>query len=367
MDFFVQKDKRITVFYLISTLRRCGATAVLYNTVAGLDKAIRPVVITIAPEDADSMRSAFEDILGCKVIQIGSRGWYSVPGIVYRLLRMSRKEEFAVVHAHGLRPDFIAAILSFFNVRSVSTIHSNFFLDYPFKYGPLIGEILSFAHSIFVSLIGSPVAVSTSLEQVFRSQGLQKVRCILNGIDLNRFLGFRRVDEQKRNAVAFGRIVNLKRFDVISKAFQEATKGSKEQLHIYGEGPMLDALKDLALENVVFFGNEKNIERVLPQYKVFISASETEALPNAVVEALCSGAKVILSDIPPHREIHRIAGEKCPIYFFPVNDVDALRTLIKRALDEPQKSCPVSDLDYFSSARMSKEYSDLYKSLFEED
>ncbi len=61
---------------------------------------------------------------------------------------------------------------------------------------------------------------------------------------------------------------------------------------------------------------------VLPTASCLVNPSESEGLPNAVLEALAVGVPVVLSDIPIHREIAAAVGMEN--FLFPVGDSKAL-------------------------------------------
>lgn len=85
------------------------------------------------------------------------------------------------------------------------------------------------------------------------------------------------------------------------------------ELRIAGHGPERPHLEALARElgvedRVRFLGrlDEAEVVKALREADLFVNPSEGEGLPNAVLEAMATGLPVVLSDIPPHREL--IAG-----------------------------------------------------------
>jgi glycosyltransferase involved in cell wall biosynthesis len=82
------------------------------------------------------------------------------------------------------------------------------------------------------------------------------------------------------------------------------------QLVVIGEGSQREELEKLAVElgladRVRFLGvvGSDELNRWLRTAGVLVSLSEHEAFGMAPVEAACAGARVVLSDIPAHREI----------------------------------------------------------------
>lgn len=66
---------------------------------------------------------------------------------------------------------------------------------------------------------------------------------------------------------------------------------------------------------------------------LFVTASELEGLPLALLEAMSYGIACLASDIPPHREV---LGDDYP-WLFPVGDAQALATLLETALAAPRE------------------------------
>lgn len=352
----------VVIYYLISSLRRCGAVTVLYNTISNLGPGLRPVILTMSSEGNDSLQSAFVDKLKCSVVRLdGTRGM-SVISTAIQVAKLLRSTNGSLLHSHGLRPDLVSAIVSLLGYKSISTIHSNFYLDYRYKYGPIIGGVLSFVHACALRRITIPVAVSNSLKNVFASKGIEKVQAVRNGIDL-RLYSTQSSRRNPKNIISYGRIINLKRFDLVVRAFVEADLQDVE-LHVCGDGPAMVDLMKYSNNRVKFLGNVRNIHERLGDYRCFISASETEAMPNAVIESLCAGLVVILSDIAPHREIADLIGsEENGIHYFETGNLAELRNQIVKAYQQDRVFFAARNMEAFSAKTMTLGYERIYKSL----
>jgi glycosyltransferase involved in cell wall biosynthesis len=82
------------------------------------------------------------------------------------------------------------------------------------------------------------------------------------------------------------------------------------QVVVVGQGSQRDELEKLAgglgvAERVRFLGviDAEELHRWLRTAAVLVSLSEHEAFGMAPVEAACAGARVVVSDIPAHREL----------------------------------------------------------------
>ena len=81
----------------------------------------------------------------------------------------------------------------------------------------------------------------------------------------------------------------------------------ESKLLLVGEGECLKQCKDMAdrlkiNKNVEFTGLQDNIPELLHKADLFITASEVEGMPNALLEAQSAGLPVVASDIPSHQE-----------------------------------------------------------------
>ena len=99
------------------------------------------------------------------------------------------------------------------------------------------------------------------------------------------------IDRNLNNIAIVGRLVSSKRpFDVINIANQLS---HNTVFHIIGDGPMYDDLinyvNKLNLNNVIFYGSLENPFHILSKCDYYLSCSEAEGFPNALVEALIFG------------------------------------------------------------------------------
>lgn len=116
----------------------------------------------------------------------------------------------------------------------------------------------------------------------------------------------------------------------VLKVYPDAT------LRIAGEGnfrPHLEKrIDELGLaSSVELLGSRDDIPRQLAEAHVFISASEYEGLPGAVIEALLAGVPMALSAMDVHREIQ---GREAPIPLFPLHHPESIADCILALLSE---------------------------------
>jgi len=102
---------------------------------------------------------------------------------------------------------------------------------------------------------------------------------------------------------ALGRLAKGKRVDLLIKYFQQI-EGEFEFL-IVGDGPERSYLENIAKSSprVKFLGSATRPWDFIHEGDIYLSASEYEGSPLALLEALSLGLQVLVSDIPAHREL----------------------------------------------------------------
>ena len=141
-------------------------------------------------------------------------------------------------------------------------------------------------------------------------------------------------------------------------------KGIDHSLTILGDGPMIETLKIKASSKVIFAGNVKNVQEYLLDSDICLSSSVSEGLPNTILEAISAGLPLVLSDIPPHKEI----AEKLPsdsFHMFPLDEKPyTLANKFEKffaSMKNVNKSLIVESANVnFGAKNMSKSYQKLY-------
>lgn len=172
-----------------------------------------------------------------------------------------------------------------------------------------------------------------------------KIGYIPNGVDCALFGGagdpdavpalVRRPDELILGTVAPLRAEkNLQR---LLRVFAEVAPRHQTRLLIAGDGPERGSLEDAARalavhDRVVFAGHVDRPEKVFPLIDVFAMSSDTEQMPNTLIQAMAAGCPVAAVDVGDIR--HNLSPENRP-YVVPKGDDAALAAVIAGLLSDP--------------------------------
>ena len=194
------------------------------------------------------------------------------------------------------------------------------------------------------------------------------VREILSA-DLDR-VTIPKTGSSRRMVLAAGRFTVQKNFSVLLSALEEAfARVSDPVAVICGEGPMRDVLARQAqahpfANRIRIQGFTENLWGLLKEASVFVSPSLFEGSPNTVLESMAANCPLIVSEIPPHREI---LGEESALFVDP-HDPRSLANAICTVLEDSSAArrrvvCAASRVAQLSVENTAGEYLALYQSL----
>ena len=130
-------------------------------------------------------------------------------------------------------------------------------------------------------------------------------------------------------------------------------------LDICGDGPLFYSLhKNNITPAISFKGRVSPSPGFFSNYGLFVSFSQSEGLPNSVIEALYNGLVCILSPIPAHKYLQNFTDR-----IFILEDFEPVS--LQAALHKAQTSTYSSLVhkqfcEYFHPSRMLDSYMDIY-------
>lgn len=147
--------------------------------------------------------------------------------------------------------------------------------------------------------------------------------------------------------LAVGRLSAEKNYPLLLDAFAQALKQRDARLLILGEGPQRPALEERArqlgiAQRLGLPGFEANPYACMSRAAGYVLCSDTEGLPNALIEALGCGCPVISTDCSGG--VREILGGGRYGALVPTGDVAALAQALGELLANPQQGQASSDL-----------------------
>lgn len=346
------------IIYLVSTLKPSGPTNVLFNIIKHLPDEFDVEVCTVSGHHSSLYESKFREI-GVKVLNFN---WLHLTPLLAYL--RNNPVNGTIFHSHGIKSDLV---LSFLGRRynTFSTMHNYPSVDYVLQYGKLLGFIMSMLTFVAYRRFKVIVPCSYSIFEFYRFKTISsKMYVIQNGIDLDAW-GSTATSEGEfidsfcssisvynKKFLYLGAVIKRKNVDFVLDAFVKSpVKGAC--FIVVGDGDELNFIKSKysKYENIIFAGSTSSPKEYYSLADFYVSGSESEGLPNAVLESRCMGLSTILSDIPPHREC---GGDNS--YYFRLGDCDCLSDMFLRA----RKHVDFKFEFEFSSSYMSEKYKDKY-------
>lgn len=233
----------------------------------------------------------------------------------FRALRAALdKREYDIIHVHTPHAGVLVMMgLFFFGLYrklKPSTVHTiqNSFNNFSFRNKMLF--IPSFP--LFQRLIFCSHASYASFPSLLKWMGGSRLRVVQNAVDLERIdlmlAAAQPVHSSQFTITTIG-LIKMKNPFTMLDAFRQSNNQSSKLIFI-GEGTLRPSLtktvaKSELQQQVSFTGliERDNVFANFAKADLFVSTSWGEGLPVAVMEAMACRLPVILSDIPPHREI----------------------------------------------------------------
>ncbi len=237
-----------------------------------------------------------------------------------RLTSLVRCRRFDLIHSHDHKTDALMFWLARAagRPRTLSTVHA---FDGHLPPGWHAPRLYMELRRRLLPTFDHVAAVSRGLERRVLHAGVsrERVSVLYNGIDTKRFRPrpelCRRVraelglDDDHQVIGTFGRLAPIKRTDRLL-ASVAALRAERPGLRcvVAGEGPLTEQLerraKDLGIEPICrFLGHRERVERLHCALDVFVSASEWEGLPYAVLEAMAAEVPVVATGAEGNDEL----------------------------------------------------------------
>ena len=260
--------------------------------------------------------------------------WSKLRGLV-------RARAIDIVHAHDYKTDLLAwALARVERIVPLSTAHG-------WSRSSVRELGYFFADKLLLARYPLVIAVSEPIRQTLIAFGASpdRVRRVSNGIDPDVFRRQPGMRENIRRQLGIasdapvvgtvGRLERVKRLDVLLDAV--AIVRGRPLLVVVGEGSCRTALEAQAralglADRVRLLGLRHDVKDIHQSFDVYVQASETEGVSNAVLEAMALETPVVATQVGGTGELIR-DGEHGLLV--PKNDRFALAAAIQRSFDDP--------------------------------
>lgn len=370
-------------------LRKCvnkGPVHQTYNILNNIDKSnIDPMFFTMKKEDSKNTIYEKFNKLGIETYFIDGTAFNLVKGIIFGKGQVIDKIESAhpdIIHTTGIIVDLIGyRAAKKMNIKQVATIRNYVYDDYIRKFGKVQGSIIAMVHLAMMKKLNRRckfVCCSESLAKKYYQLNGIKMDFIRNGVEVKRFnseCGLSKSEYRyKLNipqngfiVITVAQVIKRKNIDETIIAVPNIINGKEAYFVLVGDGSELEMLKSRFENhnNIIFAGKQTNVEEWLKASDVFVSSSESEGLPNSVIEAMAMGLPVILSDISQHKELFELNPNIG--YMYSLYNTIELRDRMSNINDEWIKISGLNGrqlaVTELSDIRMSNQYQVIYKEL----
>src|SRR5689334_4587767 len=264
------------------------------------------------------------------------------PGDVASLAELVRLAgEVDVVHVHSAKAGFVGRLASALRGRRSRCVFTPHAWSFWAVGGPEAALYLRLER-LAASWCRTIVALSEDEREAGLAAGIGReaqYRVIPNGIPLERFALPRR--PVRGRVVMVGRLAAPKRPDVALRALAAVREQVPDAtLDLVGDGPLRPGAESLAaelgLEDAVrFLGTRDDVPELLAEAECVLLASDYEASPLAVAEAMAAGAAVVATDAGGTREVVR---EGVTGHVVPRGDAEALAAALAGVLADPGRA-----------------------------
>ena len=284
----------------------------------GLIKNNYDVYIITFPKNFqdNELKNDFQKI-GCSIFE-HQRKWYTLLNNIISLNKIAKKIDPMVVHSHLLFADVLSAVTCS-SVKKVSTLRSIPTEELKMSFGSLRGLMLAKLHILSIRLIDCPVACSRSV-QLFYSNHKIDVGMIYNAISSNktqkknfkteheRIIKEHNISENSIVGLMVGSLCHRKNPIFAINIMMELIKKHQNLLFfVLGDGPLIEYCADMCqdTQKIIFVGFSDEVSVFYDLSNFIVSCSESEGLPNSLLEAIGEDLYLFVSDISQHQEIHQ--------------------------------------------------------------
>ena len=272
------------------------------------------------------------------------KSWFKLWYFAFVLKNFIREKNIDIFHSHLFGPITGAALgARLAGIPHIGTLHDVYMIEEKH----LRIRILQLA-----ALVGTKlVTVSKTMENFYHDQAYFSpgaIRTIYNGVkiqnkyttdtlsDLRSTLGLHPEDKVLINV---GRLVKLKRHDVLIQAVSRLNTDGNIKLLIVGSGPELTKIQELVSSlglgnTVILTGQRDDVSQLLGMSDIYVQCSDTEGLSMSIMEAMAASLPCIVTDVGGN---HELVIDRENGWCVPPEDPDRLAEKIRILLEDKNR------------------------------
>ena len=318
-----------TLLLVIDELGTGGAEILFLGILPELNQKYSVIAVILS----DGLETDFERMVCDKKYLLGFKGTFSIIPCVQKLKKIIKRHNPSLVHSHLFYSSLITRLACPSNIPLIYSLHNEMSKDVFNN-----SKILTLLEKYTIKKNHSVIAVTDEVLIDYKNTIQKNNRSFVlkNYISSDFFqkqIPTKNLDKLKEiRIVAVGNIKKQKNYIYLVKAFQYL-KNYRISLDIYGiedeDFNNLNEEIDRYKLPIVFKGPSANINKVLPNYDIYVMPSLYEGFGIAVVEAMASGLPLLLSDLPV---FHEVTFNNA--LFFDVKDTMSFVKLIKDIFEE---------------------------------
>lgn len=359
------------VLLVVPSLRKTGVTQVLKSLIlenVRNNDNIEYFLIALRRVDNCQQVNSIKEILKERLVVLNSKHIFSISSII-SLKKEILKIKPDIIHFNGFNSEIYRLFLNSKKLIYISTSHNLGKEDFQYSYGKIIGFIMSVIQLYIYKKMDCIVAVSESVKNCYVKKTKRRIEVIKNGVNgkATYLQKNKKIENYTLTGIYVGNLDKRKNIVFLLEAFKRRKDNVK--LLVLGDNPQdehyLSELKGkYASEKIEFEGRKANVFPFLKKANFFISASLSEGLPMAALEAMSMNLDLILSNIPQHEELK--VEENQDVFFFEPSEKSIDKTLDNYINNYDGNHISNNIFCYkrlFTSKKMYKNYAKLYQNL----
>lgn len=368
-------ESKYKIAYVLSDLKRVGPSNQTLNIIDNSKYKNNSIVITLFDEPKDTMIDEYiEKNINVISLKLNRTG-FLLNG-EKKLSNLLNKYQVKLIHSYGIKADNISQkVANKLNIIHIITLRNYPKEDILTRMNFIKGRIALFEHLRVLLNCNNVICCSKTIcEKMQKDYPMQKFSYIQNGVDIKKYRNMSESEITKlkekndlskynRIFVSIGSFIKRKRIDETINIFLNLhTKN--DCILLLGSGELEEEIKSkYKAENIIFLGKCNNVADYLNCADYLISSSESEGLPNAVIESIACNTPVILSNIDQHKEIFNEIGD-VGIYYKLGNVEDCVEKIKK--IDKEKylyykENCNNIHNSVFTMKNMSQKYVEYYE------